>query len=473
MPIEELIGGGLKQTPDTSRPFTITGAALIALTEGLVIRDSRNNLYYIKFDPAGLGGLATAADNITSKFLHAFGYNVLPSCIAHIDPAKIKIDPSAVVRMLGGKERPLDKEFVDFALEQAHQEENGRYRVVAHPLPPGKLLGGFKFFGTRRDDANDVFPHEDRRELRGLRIFSAWLNHVYCRSLNTIDVFIPDVQSDATLGSVRHYLVDFSTSLGSGYDLNERIVPKEPQDGYEYTFWGDHKANLKTALSLGIWERPWMKIEYPYPRYAEIGRIESAHFEPEEWKPDYSNAAFERMLPEDAFWAAAILARLSNSAIRAVVHEGEFSNPESEKYLADVLISRREKILHYYFQRINPLDGFQVADSGLVFENLGLSSGLAFVCSYQYLWHEFDNETETLTPLGDWRYTGLTEIPVPDHEADYLMARIRTRTDEAAEWFRNVDVYLRQGDPNEIVGIEREIGVAELDNVTDPDSPAS
>lgn len=451
----------------------MTGAALIAVTAGLVIRDSRNDLYYVKFDPEGLANMATAADHITSKFLYAFGYNVLPSCITHIDPAQLKIDPSAVVRMLGGNEKPLDREFIILALERVYQKEDGRYRVVAHPLPPGNLLGGFKFFGTRQDDANDIFPHEDRRELRGLRVFSAWLNHVYCRSLNTMDVYIPDVQSDEKMGWVKHYLVDFSTSLGSGYDLNEKIVPKQPQDGYEYTFWGDHKANLKTALSLGIWVRPWMKIEYPYPKYAEIGKIEADFFEPNKWKPAYRNAAFEKMLPDDAFWASKILVRLSDAAIRAVVHEGNFSDPESEKYLADTLISRRDKILQHYLQQISPLDRFRVVDSSLVFENLGLHSGLASECSYQYLWHEFDNKTEDSTPLGNWRYTGFSRIPVPEHQSDYLMVRIRTRADEAPKWLKNVDVYLRNGAAREVVGIDREMDATELNNVTQPDPTES
>lgn len=459
-PIEDWVQGGLREGPDMSGTITVTGAALIALTAGLVIRDCRENLYYIKFDPLSLPSLATASDHITSRFMYAFGYNVLPTSIAYLDPSRIEVAPSAVVRVLGGQEKPLDQEFIRFLLEQAHPGEDGRYRVVAHPLPPGNLLGGFKFFGTRGDDANDVFPHQDRRELRGLRVFSAWLNHVYCRALNTMDVFIPEVQGTEPLGWVKHYLIDFSTSLGSGYDLNEKIVPKEPQDGHEYTFWGDHAANLKTALSLGLWERPWMKIEYPYPRLAEIGRIEVDHFIPDRWKPDYPNAAFDKMLPDDAFWAAKILARVSNSAIRAVVREGAFSDPEAERYLADTLISRRDKLLQHYFHQINPLDKFEIVDQALLFDNLGPNFGLPLDCSYQYLWHRFDNGEDELTTIGPWRYTGLSRIPIPETTDDYLMVRIRTRAEQAPNWLLNIDVYLHQSEQLKIVGIDREIGVS-------------
>ena len=41
---------------------------------------------------------------------------------------------------------------------------------------------------------------------------------------------------------------------------------------------------------------------------------------------------------DDAFWAAQRVAAFTDDMIRAVVHTAEFSNPEAEKHLADVLI---------------------------------------------------------------------------------------------------------------------------------------
>ena len=362
--------------------------------------------------------------------------------------------------------KPLDREFVDLTLEQCHRGDDGLYRAVAHRLPSGNLLGGFKFYGTRGDDPNDIFPHESRRELRGLRIFSAWLNFVNCRSLNTMDTFIPSEESNPTRGFVLHHLVDFTTSLGSGYDLNERIVPKELEDGYEYNLWGNHKENLKTAATLGIWERPWMKIEYPYPKYAEIGRIEAEHFVPDEWKTDYPNPAFERMQLDDAFWAASILSKFDDEIIRAVVREGEFSNQDSEDYLARTLMARRDKLLKHYFGQLNPLDNFELEEGHVNFRNLGLRYGITADCSYQYQWFSFDNDREALTPLAGWRYTGLTSIPLSEADSEYLMVRIRTRSDEIDHWFKSVDIYIR--DKKSIVGIDREINDPEPDALAEP-----
>ena len=47
--------------------------------------------------------------------------------------------------------------------------------------------------------------------------------------------------------------------------------------------------------------------------------------------------------------------RSPTSMIRAAVHTGQFSDPAAEKYLADVLIQRREKIKSIYLTQVNPI----------------------------------------------------------------------------------------------------------------------
>ena len=54
----------------------------------------------------------------------------------------------------------------------------------------GKLAGPFNYQGMRSDDPNDIVPHEDRRELRGLGVFAAWLNHHDTRAINSMDSLV-------------------------------------------------------------------------------------------------------------------------------------------------------------------------------------------------------------------------------------------------------------------------------------------
>jgi hypothetical protein len=323
---------------------------------------------------------------------------------------------------------------------------------VASLAVGGDPLGSFKFYGTRPDDPNDIFPHEHRRELRGYRVFCAWLHHDDSRAVNTFDAFSG---TEGGRGHVRHYLIDFGSVLGSGSDVRRNNAPQDPRAGNEYLF--EIPPMLKTAYTFGIWERPWMNVPYAYPKYPEVGRIESDFFEPAAWKPEYPNAAFDRMLPDDAFWAAKIVASFSDDAVRAIVHQGEYLDPEAERFLADTILARRDKVVTRYFMEVNPLDDFRVAGSNLEFKNLGEERGLASTRTYEYEWFVFENETSALTPLsnGEIRQASLA---IPASNEPYLMVRIRTRSETAPKWGLAVEVTLRRdGEGRSVVGVEREI----------------
>jgi hypothetical protein len=63
----------------------------------------------------------------------------------------------------------------------------------------------------RDDDPNDLIPHEHRRDLRGLRLISAWLNDNDIREGNTLDMY---VEEDGRR-FLKHYLIDAGSALGS------------------------------------------------------------------------------------------------------------------------------------------------------------------------------------------------------------------------------------------------------------------
>jgi hypothetical protein len=460
MTLEELARGANKTGgPDMTESVTITGAGLYSFTEGLVIQDSRGDRYYLIFDPAGMDEMATGAAVVANKFFYAAGYNVMPASIAIFDPETAGISPDAKILRLGAKEAPLDGEFLKLFLQNRERRKDRRYRVAAYQILPGESVGEFKFFGTRSDDPNDIIPHQDRRELRGMGVFAAWLNHYQYRAINTLDRY----ETTDGISYVRHYLIDFSTALGSGNDMNGRLIPKDKQSGNEYIMWGDLGATLKTAASLGIWMRPWMKVDYPYPEYPEIGRFEGDFFQPEEWKPEYPNAAYLRMLPDDAFWAAKIVARFSDDAIRAIVGTGEYSDPAAEQYLIDTLAKRRDKIIAAYFKEVNPLDAFAVSGEYLEFKNLGQEAGLANEPYYEYFIHDFDNRANNLNPITDRLITREPRIPLPKEPGEFLMVRIRTRSHEQRGWRKNVDVYIRKTGIPAVAGIDREVGTLVFD----------
>ena len=320
MTVEEIAHGVTTVgPPDTTQPLTVVSAKSGGITPGFTLRDARGHVYFVKFDPAAYPELSTAADVIGSRFFHAFGYHVPQNDVAFIRREQLRIDPRATITIGGGKRRVMSEADLDLTLAGAARMPDGRIRIVASLRLAGEPLGPFQYRGTRGDDPNDVFPHEHRRELRGLRVFAAWLNHDDSRAPNTQDMFVPGDGG----GHVRHHLIDFSSSLGSGSNARREIAPQNARAGNEYVI--ELGPMLRALFTLGLWERPWRGVVYP--EHPGVGHIEADFFDPHAWRPEYPNPAFERMQDEDAFWAASIAHEFTDEAVRAAVAAGASRAP--------------------------------------------------------------------------------------------------------------------------------------------------
>ena len=450
MTIEELVRGANQvDGPDPSDPWVIIDVKSEGITPGFTIRDGKDEVYFVKFDPPKYPQLATSTEVIATKFFYAFGYNVAENYLSFIRRQDLRISPDARLEDEEGKERPVRKSDIDNIFQWAYQESDGTTPVIASRRIPGSPLGHFKYYGTRSDDPNDIFPHQNRRELRGLRVFSAWLNHDDSRSINSLDVYV----GEAGEGAVKHYLLDFGSTLGSG-----SVKPQTRRAGNEYIIEG--KPIAKAGLTLGLWDRPWRHVKYP--DYPAIGRFEADFFQPQLWRPEYPNPAFDRMQLEDAFWATRIVMRFTDEMIRAIVGTGRISDPEASDYLVETLIKRRDKIIRYYLPQMNPLDEFRLtgqpgASLRLAFKNLGLEAGFAVASSYQYQWFRFDNASQGLEPLTEVRPSTEPSLAVPGDSAAYLMVRINTSSQEQPQWRKKVEVFIRNNSSRPtVVGIERE-----------------
>jgi hypothetical protein len=384
---------------------------------------------------------------VVTRLLYALGYYVPQSNIARLNPADLVITEKSVYRLPNDRGRPMHWSDVQEQFHRAHRSADGSYRVVAGSALDGKALEGFRYEGTRPDDPNDVIPHEDRRELRGLRVFAAWLNHTDVKPINSMDILV----GDGPPMSVRHNLIDFNAALGSaGIGLRER------RDGYEYI--AEPRRAAANLFTLGFHPRRWMLIDYP--RYKGIGRFESAQFIPEEWRPRIPNPAFIRSRADDTFWAARKLAQLSDDVIRAAVKAGKYSDPRAERFLGDTLIERRNKIARAWLTTINPIVDPEMGVTGwLTFHNAAVElAGAQPPSGYKAVWHRFDNATGAVERITETSGTG-ERIRVPDGLGgpdSFVRVDVAASGGPDPSWGKPVHIYFRRTAQGwKLVGFER------------------
>jgi hypothetical protein len=338
MSLDEIRRGPDEDEGPVGQRFTVLRAKTAGVTPGLWIRDGGGRTYIVKFDPLEYPELATAAEVISTKLFHAIGYNVPQNTIFRFRRDQLALDEKATYKDAQGRTQRLTAVILEQLLRRAPQESSGHYRTVASKMLSGKPKGGFAFYGVRGDDPNDIIPHEHRRDLRALRVFSAWLEHNDIRVGNTLDMYI----NEGGRRFLRHYLIDFGSTLGS-----DTLFPNRPEVGHAHIF--DVRQAGLTLVTLGIWQPKWAA---PEPiRFRSVGRYGADGFDPRRWKSNFPLTAFENMTEADARWAAEIVGSFTDAEIRAAVETGELSNPHAAEYLAEQLIIRRDKVVAAYLNR--------------------------------------------------------------------------------------------------------------------------
>jgi hypothetical protein len=447
----------LVKGPDTSTgpapgPWTVIARKGEGVTPGFTIRDSAGQVYWIKFDPLGFAEMASGAEIISTKFFHAFGYHVAENYLATFRPEDLRIAPDATMKDEDGRSRRLTRDDLDDILERAAQRPDGSFRVLASRNIPGRPLGPFRYYGTRPDDPNDIVPHEHRRELRGLSVFAAWLNHDEVRSSNSHD----SVAAEGATPIVRHHLLDFGSTLGSG-----SVKAQSRRAGNEFVW--ESRPTLITMLTLGLYVRPWIKV--PYPDVPAVGRIESDYYRPENWKPGYPNPAFRNARPDDRFWAARIVAAFSDEAVAAIVRTAKFTDPRATDYLTTTLLERRDKVLKTWLNATNPVVDLALSETGeLTFANAATRAGAAAPAEkYLIRWSRFDNATATLHAVGaadDEQTVQDTRAMAPAallaSHPEFISVQVRALHPDQPAWAQPLSAYFRRGGGRwTLVGLER------------------
>lgn len=447
--LEEALRGPVTNPGPVPGPMTVLRAKPAGVAPGFIAQDSAGVTWFIQFDAPSFDDAASGASMVANRIFHALGYFQMEYHLTEIRSETLEIDPEAVTETPSGAIRQIDHDDLAKVFKRAARQANGAYRALAS-RGVENTLGGFRYYGTRPDDPNDIIPHEHRRELRALKVFGAWTNLVDMKAGNTLDVLV----SEGGLQLVRHYLQDVGSTFGTG-----ALAPREWDEGYEYLYEGS--ATWKRLVSFGFYLRGWQTV--PYAENRSIGRFEGTSFDPETWKPRAPTTAILNARADDTFWAARRVMAFSDELIRGLVQVGEYRDPAAAQLLADVLIARRDRIGEAYLPAINPIvDVALDPDDVLTFGNAAVEAGVAAAPGrgYRGEWYLFNNATRASTPIGEPTASATGRMASPSRLPAAVGAFVRVDLSAVEppndSWSVPIQTYFRRTAQGwRLVGLER------------------
>jgi hypothetical protein len=290
--------------------ITVVEAKREGTSEGFIGTDADGVRFIFVFDPPDFPEMSTAAEIIGSTIVRLAGYNVPFTRVVTLDD--IALDSEAVAKK---------------AVSPADLDRYRGRRAVATRMIEKGYHGSWTY---------SVF--RDRREVRALKIFAAWLNNADQVDHNTLAELF-----DEESGLVRYYVIDFNGTLGAS---TARV--KDPYDGYlnnKFDFDRGVSLPLRLMATPFGYRDPW-DADQPIVSPA-VGRFD-ANLQPRLWKPFYPNLAYEDMDDEDAAWAARIVGAFSDEMIDAIVALAGYSDARDAAFVAETLKRRRDIVVQTY-----------------------------------------------------------------------------------------------------------------------------
>jgi hypothetical protein len=281
----EQVGVGPATAPVPVGPWKVTRPKGAGLTPGFIGQDGSGRTFLVKLDDPDYPELGTSAEIIGSRLTWLMGYHV-PAVYL------VKIEGTGDPRYDG-------------------------LRATASLFVPGEVVGGFKFDHYRM-----------RRELRALRLVSAWLNDTDRTDNNTLAAIEE--------GRTKCYLLDFNSCLGS---WNGR--PKAAWRGWRHAWDVPHQ--LLGLFTVGLLPRLPQTVEVKSPAVGSFDLMTGG--DARYWKPQNPNTAFARMTPSDAAWMGRRMAAVSLAQFEAAVSAGQLTSAEDARAVVEMLLRRRERVL--------------------------------------------------------------------------------------------------------------------------------
>ena len=446
---------------DLPTPWTITGGKPDGSNPGFFIKDGDGIRYLLKTDGDLQHERPTGSDVVGASIYHAAGYFSPCNRVVTITRDKLVLADDAQVKLTSGFKEKMTNAHVEQVLEKATHLGDGRFRASVSQFIEGRPISPWIYEGTRKDDPNDVIPHAFRREIRGMYVLAAWIDHIDSRQENTLASWIKTGPEEA--GYVRHYMIDFGDTLGILFDW-DALARRFGHSGYF-----DVPDMAADYITLGLISRPWHVARWGGAG-KELGYFDSDRFVPDKWKPGYPNPAFQRHTERDAAWMARIIARFTEDHIAALARRGRWTKPQITSELTRILIERRRRILERYLTRLSPLTWPKVEggvrDARVCMQDVAVWSGIRGSNIRQYESHAWLGDKLEAVEVAEperqddaYVCVDLTSLAFDHNRSQYLVIDLRA-------WTKGVDhpgparlhFWTRPGQVPLLVGLERPEG---------------
>ena len=237
-----------------------------------------------------------------------------PSSIA----ARCVIAEKATIRdAYSGKRRPFTQRDLDDVFDRAARSRTAG--IACWPAGSRRASRSATSATTARVPTipNDIVPHEHRRELRGARVFGAWLNHDDSRGVNSLDMLEPQADGPAATSSTTCSTSARSSAAARCFaqraSRRQRVHLRAAAPGW------------LTLATLGLYMRPWMLIDYPdvppVGRPLRRRRVRAGEVEARVSEPRVRQHAAGRCV----LGARGSSSRFSDDAIRAIVEKAQYT----------------------------------------------------------------------------------------------------------------------------------------------------
>jgi hypothetical protein len=266
-------------------------------------------------------------------------------------------------------------------------------------------------------------------------LFAAWLNHFDSKQQNSLDML---VEEDGRR-FVRHHLIDFASTLGSG--------ARGPSEKYGWEYGLDGPAILGRVLTLGLVEDEWRRARRP-EGIPEVGFFDAERFDPMAFDPLLPNTAFAHMTDRDGYWAAKILTAFTDEHLAAICAGARYANPSAERYVREVLAARRDIIAREFFERVCPVDFFRVEDDRVIGADLGVERGIWAKDATRYRTRAWpvDAARRRLGGAPAWSVVESPEVSLGDGPASHPFRAAEFQVSrDGGSWGSPVLVYVARG----------------------------